>query len=66
MKGTVKFFDARRGWGFIAGEDEKDYYVHFSDIQMDGFRTLRRNADVEFEPASDEQGRISAKDVKAI
>jgi len=39
--GTVKWFNARRGYGFLTGEDGNDYFVHHSNIVMDGFRTLR-------------------------
>ena len=56
MKGTVKWFDARKGYGFIAGEDGKDYFVYFSDIQMDGFKKLFTNQTVTFEAAEDEKG----------
>ena len=41
--GTVKWFDAKKGYGFIsdtATKDSKDYFVHFSEIQTDGFKTL--------------------------
>ena len=42
LKGTVKWFDVRKGFGFIVDEDGIDYFVHFSEIQEEGFRRLRK------------------------
>ena len=39
-KGTVKWFNAEKGFGFITSEEGKDLFVHFSEIQKDGFKTL--------------------------
>ena len=50
--GTVKWFDAKKGYGFIsdtATDGSKDYFVHFSEIQTDGFKTLAEGQKVEFE-----------------
>ena len=41
-QGTVKWFNGTKGYGFITGEDGKDYFVHFSAIQVDGFKTPTR------------------------
>ena len=50
MQGQVKWFSSEKGYGFISGEEvENDIYVHFSDIQMKGYRTLEENDFVEFE-----------------
>lgn len=46
MKGRVKFFNVRKGFGFLLGEDQKDYFVHISDI---GDTKLEDNAEVTFE-----------------
>lgn len=46
--GTVKWFNAAKGYGFIAREGGKDVFVHFSAIQMDGYRTLNEGDKVEF------------------
>lgn len=59
MKGTVKFFNDMKGFGFITGEDEKEYFVHVSGIN-EGV-TLQENDSVEFEV---EQGDRGPKAVK--
>ncbi|XBG77461.1 cold-shock protein [Enterococcus cecorum] len=46
--GTVKWFNAEKGFGFITGEDGKDVFVHFSAIQSDGFKTLEEGQSVTF------------------
>ena len=44
LQGTVKWFSAQKGYGFITGEDGIDYFAHFSEIQMDGYgRSLAKN-----------------------
>lgn len=48
MKGTVKWFDEEKGFGFITGEDGKDVFVHFSQINKNGFKTLKENEEVEY------------------
>jgi len=51
--GTVKWFNATKGYGFIGREDGDDVFVHFSTIQMEGYKRLQENQKVEF---SVEQG----------
>ncbi|MBD3248416.1 hypothetical protein GF336_00035 [Candidatus Woesearchaeota archaeon] len=63
MKGTVKWYNRRKGYGFIKGEDEKEYFVHFSAIEEGTF--IRDNDLVEFEPAETEKG-LQARDVKLV
>ena len=63
LSGTTKWFDAKRGFGFITDQDGIDYYVHFSEIQMDGFRKLRSGQEVSFEAGEDEEHRCVAKNV---
>ncbi|WP_171333257.1 cold-shock protein, partial [Enterococcus cecorum] len=46
--GTVKWFNAEKGFGFITGEDGNDVFVHFSAIQSDGFKTLEEGQSVTF------------------
>ena len=48
-KGTVKWFNAEKGYGFITAEDGKDVFVHFSGLNMEGFKTLEEGAAVEFD-----------------
>jgi CspA family cold shock protein len=54
--GTVKWFKAEKGYGFITGEDGTDAFVHFSAIQMDGFKTLAEGQVVEFEVKQGDKG----------
>ena len=46
--GTVKWFNAEKGFGFITGEDGKDVFVHFSAIQSNGFKSLEEGQQVSF------------------
>jgi CspA family cold shock protein len=48
-KGIVKWFNAAKGYGFIQRSNGDDVFVHFSAIQMNGYRTLEEGAEVEFE-----------------
>ena len=47
--GTVKWFNNQKGYGFITAEDGKDVFVHFSGLNMEGFKTLEEGASVEFD-----------------
>ena len=48
-KGTVKWFNNQKGYGFITGEDGNDVFVHFSGLNMEGFKSLEEGASVEFD-----------------
>ena len=48
-KGTVKWFNERKGFGFLSREDGDDVFVHHTSIQAEGFKTLREGQEVEFE-----------------
>ena len=61
-KGTVKWFNDKKGFGFISPESGDDVFVHQSHIKADGFRALRENMQVSFE-VTIENGKRSAKDV---
>lgn len=63
MRGTVKWFNPRTGYGFITGEDGNDYFVHYTSIQTDGFRTLKEKKEVTFDVDHDENDRLVAKNV---
>ena len=55
-KGTVKWFNNQKGFGFITGEDGKDVFVHFTGLNMEGFKTLEENQQVEYEVVNGENG----------
>ncbi len=56
MKGVVKWFNDKKGYGFIADEEGTDVFVHYQDIQGDGFKTLQENDNVEFDVGEGEKG----------
>ena len=64
-RGTVKWFDAKKGFGFIVGPEGKDVFVHFSSIEGDGFRSLKDGEQVEYEPIEGDKG-LSAQHVKRL
>ena len=64
-KGTVKWFNNQKGYGFISGEDGTDYFVHHSSIQGEGYKSLNEGDKVEFEAASGEKGP-QAQNVVAV
>ncbi len=63
--GTVKWFNADKGFGFIEQEIGEDVFVHYSEIQTDGFKTLDEGAEVEFELEETDKG-LSAVQVKPL
>ena len=63
--GTVKWFNAEKGFGFITGEDGKDVFVHFSAIQSDGFKTLEEGQSVTFNVGEGQRGPQATDVVKA-
>ncbi len=60
MQGTVKWFNESKGYGFITSDEGNDVFVHFSAIQMDGFKTLSEGQRVEFEVVQGEKGPQAA------
>ncbi len=56
VEGTVKWFDPRKGFGFIVGPEGQDIFVHFSRIEGEGFRVLRDGATVTYDAALGEKG----------
>ncbi len=65
QKGTVKWFSNQKGYGFICVEGGEDVFVHFSDINSDGYKTLDEGAAVEFEIVDGDRG-IQAKNVTKL
>ncbi|MBF0569657.1 MAG: cold-shock protein [Candidatus Omnitrophica bacterium] len=55
-KGKVKWFDRKKGYGFVTMSDGKDVYVHYSGIQAEGFKYLVDGEEVEFEVQEDTRG----------
>ena len=64
-KGTVKWFNADKGFGFITGEDGNDVFAHFSAIQSDGFKTLDEGQAVTFDTEEGPRGLQATNIVKA-
>jgi CspA family cold shock protein len=64
-QGTVKWFNGEKGFGFIAQEGGDDLFVHYSEIQSNGFRTLEEGERVEFEITPGKKG-MQASSVKVI
>ncbi|MEA3476138.1 MAG: cold shock domain-containing protein [Candidatus Cloacimonadota bacterium] len=65
MKGKVKWFSKNKGYGFITGEDGKEYFVHWQSIQGEGYKTLIEDDNVEFKATETEKG-IQAIEVSRI
>ena len=65
MKGKVKWFDCKKGYGFITGEDGKEVFVHYSGIVKDGFKALNEKQEVEYELGEGSKG-IQAINVKVV
>ena len=65
MEGTVKWFNARKGYGFINGSDGTDYFAHFQEIQSDGYRTLKEGQAVTFEAEEGDKGPVAKNIVAA-
>ena len=66
MQGKVKWFNNAKGFGFIVpNESTDDVFAHFSQIEMDGYRTLKTNQDVEFDLVEGDKGK-QAQNIKVI
>ena len=64
-QGTVKWFSNKKGYGFIEREDGDDLFVHFSDIDMGGYKSLKQSEIVQFTVESSQRGPV-AKQVSII
>ena len=56
MTGTVKWFNNQKGYGFISDSEGKDVFVHYSGLNMEGFKTLEEGASVEFDVVDGAKG----------
>lgn len=63
-QGTVKWFNAEKGFGFISVEGEKDVFVHFSAIQSEGYKSLEEGQSVEFDVVDGAKGPQAANVVR--
>ena len=63
-QGTVKWFNAEKGFGFIEVEGENDVFVHFSAINQEGYKSLEEGQSVEFEVVEGDRGPHAANVVK--
>ncbi len=63
-KGSVKWFDTKKGYGFIEQPSGEDIFVHYSGIEGDGFKSLRAGEEVEFEIAAGPKGPQATKVIK--
>ncbi len=64
-EGTIKWFNSKKGFGFIEQEIGDDVFVHYSSIDMSGFKTLSEGERVQFEVEENEKGLSAKKVVKA-
>jgi CspA family cold shock protein len=65
-EGKVKWFNADKGYGFIERDGGDDLFVHFSEIQGDGFKSLDEGASVSFTEATGQNGKQQATQVSVI
>lgn len=63
-KGTIKWFSEKKGYGFIEQEDGPDIFVHFSSINMSGFKTLSEGDQVSFDIEDGDRGPVAKKVIK--
>lgn len=65
MRGTTKWFNTQKGYGFIVGDDGAEYFAHYSQIKMDGFKSLDAGDIVEFDIRNEEKG-LAAVDIVPV
>ena len=59
--GVTKWFDRKKGYGFITRDDGKDYFAHYSNIVMDGFKALEKGEPVTFKTKPDKKGELAVE-----
>lgn len=65
-RGVVKWFNSEKGYGFIAADGGADIFVHYSSIQMEGFRVLTEGQEVEFDVMHGRDGRSQTSNVRPV
>lgn len=65
-QGTVKWFSPEKGYGFIAQQDGDDLFVHYSEIKMDGYKTLEEGQAVTFDVTTGSNGKLQASNVMKL
>ena len=65
-EGTVKWFNPDKGYGFISHDGGDDVFVHYSEIQTDGFKTLDEGQAVSFEITTGQNGKMQASNVRKL
>jgi cold shock protein len=65
-EGTVKWFSNEKGYGFISREDGDDLFVHFREIQGDGYKSLEEGQRVEFDVTTGQSGKLQASNVRKV
>lgn len=65
LTGKVKWFNSKKGFGFITGDNGKDYFLHYSNIEMEGYKSLNENDKIEFKVEATDKGE-KAINVKKI
>ena len=63
-QGTVKWFNAKKGFGFLSDAEGKDVFVHYSALQMDGFKELKDGEAVEFDVVDGDKGPQAANVIR--
>lgn len=66
FQGVVDWFDSKKGYGFIKRDDLPDLFVHFSDITVQGFKTLKKDQKVSFTLGTNNKGQPKATDVQVL
>lgn len=65
MQGSVKRFNKAKGFGFITNDEGQDYFFHFSELEMEGFKTIGVGKRVEFNPVETDRG-LQAHNIQKI
>lgn len=60
LNGVVKWFNDQKGYGFVSANG-KDYFIHFKEITMDGFKSLKEGEKVSFEPSQSPKGAVATR-----